>query len=58
MLVLLWTKTVPMAREGISAMRMRRKALAREASILMRQKAASRGWFLWNWTLKFWKSAI
>lgn len=43
-----------MARVGISEMRMRRKALAMLASIPMREKAASWGQFLWNWTVKFW----
>ena len=39
--VLLLTKTYSMAREGISAIRMRRKALATEASMPMREKEDS-----------------
>lgn len=33
-------------------MRMRRKALAREASMPIREKEASNCSFWWNWTLK------
>ena len=47
------TKTSSIARVGTSAMRIRRKALATEASIPMREKEASMGVFLWNWILKF-----
>lgn len=39
--VLLCTKTNSMAKVGISAIRMRRKAFATEASMEMREKEAS-----------------
>jgi hypothetical protein len=42
-----------MARVGTSARRMRRKALAREASRPMSEKEDSRGSLRWTWTLKF-----
>ncbi len=51
--VLLCTKTYSMARVGISAMRMRRKALATAASMPIREKEASKGSLWWNWTWKF-----
>jgi hypothetical protein len=41
------------AREGISAIRIRRKALAIAASTPIREKEASRGSFWWNSTLRF-----
>jgi len=50
--VLLLTKTYSMAREGISAIRMRRKALATEASMPMREKEDSYVEAEWNWTRK------
>ena len=50
--VLLCTKTYSIARLGISAIRMRRKALAIEASRPMRENTDSKGSLWWNWTLK------
>jgi hypothetical protein len=41
-----------MARVGISEIRMRRKALAMEASTPISEKEASNCSFWWNWTLK------
>jgi hypothetical protein len=41
-----------MARVGISARRMRRNALAREASMPTSEKDARKGSFWWNSTLK------
>lgn len=52
--VLLKMKTVSIARVGISARRMRRKALAIEASMPMREKRASWGELWWKWMWKFW----
>jgi hypothetical protein len=48
-------KTFSMARVGISASRMRRKALATEVSRPVREKDVSWGWWEWNWTPKFWR---
>jgi hypothetical protein len=42
-----------MAKVGTSARRMRRKALARDASRPTSEKEDSRGSLRWNWTLKF-----
>ena len=47
-----------MAKVGISAMRIRRKAFAMEASIPTREKTASRGLFLWNCTWNFWECNV
>ena len=46
--MLFLTKTCSMASVGISARRMRRKALAMEASMPIREKQESRGSFLLN----------
>lgn len=51
--MLLCTKTYSMAKVGISAIRMRRMALATAASMPIREKEASKGSLWWNWTWKF-----
>lgn len=48
--------TVSIARVGISARSMRRKALAMLASMPMSEKVASYGSLWWIWTLKFWRN--
>lgn len=57
--VLFSMKTSSMASVGISAMRMRRKAFASEASMPTREKEASLASLRWNWMEKAdWKCSM
>jgi len=47
-----------MARVGTSAIKMRRKAFATDASRPMREKEASCWALVWNWILKFYKILV